>query len=629
MKVHVYSAPELHATFKSLLEQKWVGYYNGWEFELTERLKDAIDGGGYSPRKIGELLTSREKTVVLLDGNLNNLARFGSGKDGELFILSIRGYKSNLDLLKMAVKAVEIFALNNIACTDSDCLFYSSFLSKSYYICEKCQLSIIKQKKIDNIIRLLSIGSLDRNHIQFETCCYTHIGHTIKQFGISSSLAEVQVRSTNLIIDSIALPGSSIRDWLQKASINISTEKKNIKDRYKSSGPIRGKSSPYIIASRRWNSWTPNQPLKDESRVLHFKTGGGYFLSDGKTNIAVDPGYGYLDMIFQHGLTVMDIDCIIITHDHPDHLAELQNILGLRYSYANKCAPLQIYCNPSSYFIMSGFCLYYNKLLKDGQANILFPDTKHYIGDISLETISMFHNEIYDYLKYKKSIVNKFVKGKSKALGLKFTFKDASQSEMTFVIPGDTSFPKSNKDVKRLLEFYADPDVAAVHLGSLEENWNNISVPASSIEYGEMGHLGINGVIHFLHLVKPKLAIITEFGEELDANSMRFSVLELINQAVSALDIKVLPSDLNLLVAFMNGLPFCRCECSDFVPFQYIKYKEVGSNTKYCFEAGCQSGLCHVKSSDLFTLPTIQVNSKSYKSMKQKHIFMKKVCRDG
>jgi len=625
MKIYVNTTSELHKIFKSLLEHKWVGYYNGWEYQSVDILSDAIEGGGgYSPKKIGELLPPREKKVVLLDGNLDNLARFGRSDDNSLFILSIKGYRANFDLLKMAVKAVEIFALDSVSCKNSDCMFFSSFLSKSDRICEECQLELVKQKRIESIIRLSAIGGLERQRIPFINFCDYHIGNAIKQLGISFSIPEVQFGATNLIIDSIALPGSSVRDWLRKASTIISTEKANIKNRYQSTGPTRGGAPPFLIASRRWNSWTPNQPLKEESRVLHYKTGGGYFFSDGKTNIAIDPGYGYLDMLFQHGLTVMDIDCIIITHDHPDHLAELQNILGLRYNYSDKCEPLKIYCNPSSYFIMSGFNLYYCKLLKDGRANVLFPDAVFPVGDIDVETTAMFHKEIYDHLGHKKSIVNRYVKGTSKALGLKFTFKDSTQNKMTFVIPGDTSFPKRSKDIERLIKFYGEPDVAAVHVGSLEENWTDTSSPASSIEYGENSHLGINGVIRFLHFIKPKLAIVTEFGEELDANLMRFSVVELINQAVSAINVKVLPSDVNLFIGFLNGESLCKCQCSDFVPSQYINYKADGSDTNYSFEAGCQSGLCHVLKSELFVENHASTRKLSYKFIKSKHTSRKK-----
>ena len=609
-----------------MLDLNWVGRYKGWEYYGIEKLSEAVEGtSGLNPRKIGTMLADGERRIVLVDGNLINFARFGKSDDGLTFVYSIKGHEKKFDLIKTAVKAVEIFSLGDHACKDENCLFTSGLLSSMIGLCEACQIELLQENRLVTIVRLLAISSLERQRLSFFLYHNLHVGNAVKDLGIASHLPAVQVALTNAMIDSVALPGSPVRNWLAKAAGTISKQKMTIKARYKSTGPQRGASPPILIASRRWNSWTPNQPVKEESRVLNYKTGGGYFFSDGKTNIAIDPGYGYLDMLFKHGLTVMDLDAIIITHDHPDHLAEAQNILGLRYNYSKQCGELEFYCNPSSYYILSGFTLYYGELLKGGQAIPLFPDSRIKIGDVIVDTVGMFHHEIYDYLdKKKKKKINGSVRGRSKALGLKFTFKDQDMRELTFVVPGDTSFPKDAENCKKLLTFYGSPDVAAIHLGSLEEKWSNISVNASEIEYGENKHLGINGVIHFLHLLKPKLAVITEFGEELDANAMRFSIVELINQTLVGVDVKILPSDVNLFIAFYEGTPHCKCECSDFVPYQYIEYKSDDPNIKYDFLPGCQSGLCHVPKGDI--LQYFRRNEKtSYKAIRSRHIERKRL----
>ncbi|MEA2370718.1 MAG: hypothetical protein QOH12_1112 [Solirubrobacteraceae bacterium] len=61
--------------------------------------------------------------------------------------------------------------------------------------------------------------------------------------------------------------------------------------------------------------------------------GGGYLIrllgTTRQYNILVDPGEGVVANLYRVGFAITDIDMIIITHDHPDHLAGLDPILAL------------------------------------------------------------------------------------------------------------------------------------------------------------------------------------------------------------------------------------------------------------------------------------------------------------
>ncbi len=597
MKVNIFATHNLHEEFKGLLAYGWLGEYDGITYDSHSSISKCIVMGAYSPSKIFDIFEDTPKRVVLVEGNLSNWVPFRKSTDGSITVFSIeKGYQPD-DLMRL-IKAIEILYLGESRCSTSSCLFSSSFLSTFTDICEECQSELVSAGMINNVVRILAITCLQKREISFSKYSLKHIGNAVRDLGISSRHPSITVGATDLVIDAMACPGSSVREWLSKTSIQIQDEKAAIKDRYASTLPKTSITSPVFLASRRWNSWTPNQPIHESSRALHFKTGGGYFLCDGKTSIAIDPGYGYLDMLFEHGITVMDIDSVVITHDHPDHLAELQNILGLRYNYRKDCTQLSLYLNPSSYFLLNNFAKYYNQILQDGKAVPLFPDTEIKIGSILLSSIGMYHDEIYDFLgDLKKEVIEEV--GPSKALGLKLVFEDQGNNKLTCAIPGDTSFPKTPEECKRLLAFYGRPDIAAIHLGSLEDDWTNLTNSASRIEYGENKHLGINGVIHFLRLLEPKVAVLTEFGEELDAKLVRFSIVELVKQALTATPTKILPSDLNLFLAFYNGETFCKCECTDFVPAKYIDYRYRENRITYEFSAGCESGLHHTLESEL------------------------------
>ena len=100
--------------------------------------------------------------------------------------------------------------------------------------------------------------------------------------------------------------------------------------------PVREESkkekSPSVnyVGLRRWNSYTPE---------LSFSVGGGHFvfLSEGEKNnkgkvgigIAVDPGFDFIRNFFRQGFTLTDIDVILLTHGHPDHIRDFPAVVEL------------------------------------------------------------------------------------------------------------------------------------------------------------------------------------------------------------------------------------------------------------------------------------------------------------
>jgi hypothetical protein len=85
-----------------------------------------------------------------------------------------------------------------------------------------------------------------------------------------------------------------------------------------------------LVALRRWNSFSPNLGSRASLTV-----GGGYLvrLYDSSANrylsVAVDPGYNFLENLFNEGFTVPDIDLVVVTHAHPDHTENLTNLFTL------------------------------------------------------------------------------------------------------------------------------------------------------------------------------------------------------------------------------------------------------------------------------------------------------------
>ncbi|MFH1740204.1 MAG: MBL fold metallo-hydrolase [bacterium] len=85
-----------------------------------------------------------------------------------------------------------------------------------------------------------------------------------------------------------------------------------------------------FISLRRWNSFSPNLASRATTTV-----GGGYLIRVWNEKlgeyigIAIDPGYNYLENLFDEGFTLSDLHVIVVTHAHPDHVENLSNILTL------------------------------------------------------------------------------------------------------------------------------------------------------------------------------------------------------------------------------------------------------------------------------------------------------------
>lgn len=91
-----------------------------------------------------------------------------------------------------------------------------------------------------------------------------------------------------------------------------------------------------FICLRRYSSFFPFLPRPTSFQVL----GGGYFLrlynqsiyADNKgypLGVVIDPGPNFIENLYQVGYSLADIDIIIVTHDHTDHISSLDPLLSL------------------------------------------------------------------------------------------------------------------------------------------------------------------------------------------------------------------------------------------------------------------------------------------------------------
>lgn len=313
-----------------------------------------------------------------------------------------------------------------------------------------------------------------------------------------------------------------------------------------------GKDSPYsvnYVGLRRWNSYTPE---------LSFSVGGGHFVflsknkstnkNKGKVDIgiAVDPGFDFIRNFFRQGFTLTDIDIVLLTHGHPDHIRDFPAIVELllenrkRGNEAGKMIysimSLGCYERLDDYIARDPFkLLFYDTIIVDidkddqegGKINFSHKEEDDEKENKPVKLIPPNANptgnqQINLCVEYFKSFHNDH--SESDSYGYILTFKDtADKKKVSFGFTGDSKwFPK-------YAEKFKECDMICSHIGSIAETTSDkLLTTYDSIGKAERlirtkNHPYLFGEILFLQDWKEAfkdnnrkaLVLISEFGEEM------------------------------------------------------------------------------------------------------------------
>ena len=93
------------------------------------------------------------------------------------------------------------------------------------------------------------------------------------------------------------------------------------------------KNGFYFVGLQRWNSASP---------AKGYSVGGGYLLYHLDENqqvdlgIAIDPGFDFVRNLFHMGFSLDDIDIVLISHAHLDHIRDFESIIMLLFELKKK-----------------------------------------------------------------------------------------------------------------------------------------------------------------------------------------------------------------------------------------------------------------------------------------------------
>jgi tetratricopeptide (TPR) repeat protein len=318
----------------------------------------------------------------------------------------------------------------------------------------------------------------------------------------------------------------------------------------------------FLCILRKWNSYTPILPSEKGDNK-----GGGYFLHHQGKGIVIDPGFNFIENFYKEGFKIADIDAVLITHSHNDHTVDLESILTLIHEHNEVIKDdktnhaeeklninpkkIDLFMNLGTFKKYSGWINLKDCKKNSGEINsvtILMPNTTYSLPkdyhDIKIFTIKAKHDEILS---------------DQYAIGFILSIRGVKVG-----FTGDTGWDYDQPEMMVKPFIHHETKLMVAHLGSIkskefeyvkaicEEDRNNCF---------QNNHLGLLGITTFLDKTRPKLTVISEFGEEL--RNKRKEIAEGIG---TALDLKCLPGDIGLYIKLKDLSVYC------FIEKNFINY---------------------------------------------------------
>jgi hypothetical protein len=393
----------------------------------------------------------------------------------------------------------------------------------------------------------------------------------------------------------------------------------------------------HFLGLQRWNSISPAEGSS---------LGGGYLLyrtrPDGVVDlgIAIDPGFDFIRNLFHCGFSLADIDIILLSHGHLDHIRDFESMVGLlreldrrtgQSRQINVILTLGTYRRLHHVFTNQILRRYVEPLVIDIEKDI---DRKYFenLGEDSSKSTRFLFFPSSDQGNGEKHIwrtklpngpqrpkPNDLVIWPTRAYHDDYTqwsdsfgFKiqlPIGDERLLFGYTGDTKWvgdplypsKQANYYPQGVAKQYSDCDVLLIHLGSLIDHRNGQRFSSDSHQekkklrekcvdlVRDMNHPYLPGLIGFLNSIwesdrpKPGLLLLGEFGEEL-RGQIRTDLVQRLREVYGR---EILPVDIGLDVACKPGngngekaskFEFWCVQCCKYHPIHRVSYQHFGQD---------------------------------------------------
>lgn len=397
----------------------------------------------------------------------------------------------------------------------------------------------------------------------------------------------------------------------------------------KSSIQVPANKALHFLGLQRWNSTSPAQ-----GRSL----GGGYLIYHTDIRgmvdlgIAIDPGFDFVRNLFHVGFSLADIDIVLLSHAHLDHIRDYESMITLCLELYNRDLKNKIKYKLHTIMTLGVYRRLEHIIESPGLRDFIEP----YIIDIDKEILEnyLIDNEYFFKLNPSNKSVDKKILGikeknrvesllryapaeeglylmiqptnayhndyseYSDSFGfiIKIIENDniisSNQHPLTYSIgyTGDTRWDEN------VIMQYKQCDSIITHLGSLidrkkesRKKFNYYSSPETCFNFlKDKNHPYLVGMLHFLTELKAKyekkggkpLVLMSEFGEEMRGR-IRLDFIKRLKDAYGN-DFDILPVDVGLDVLLNdndgdNLGPQVLCvQCNDFIKLSQTNFETYG-----------------------------------------------------
>ncbi len=336
-------------------------------------------------------------------------------------------------------------------------------------------------------------------------------------------------------------PSANLKEIYQKKS---KFERVNLKD--------------YILILKGMSSSTPS--ILNSVFDTDEYDGGGIYINYQGIGIVIDPGYHFVRNLHHYGLNVLDINLVIITHEHIDHNNDMRLIDDLNATVSNGHRIVwlmdEVSYNVANIYQKSetGFSEKNNLLIK------IYPQNEFKLScyDGKLEEIDNLIKFVFFKTEHIFSCDKKL---KKHTFGCRFTFLEDNRC---LVYTSDTRyFPEISKELK-----YADIVIANIS-GVYEDDY--MLVKPKERHLGYYGCFSILKDCYLEYEHAPKLFMISEFWN--GQNDIRYDVAKQMQENIINIGIKetrIVPAEKGMYVQISDA--YLRCnQCGKFCEKYLIK----------------------------------------------------------
>lgn len=311
-------------------------------------------------------------------------------------------------------------------------------------------------------------------------------------------------------------------------------------------------------------------------------SGGGFYLRYNGLGIAIDPGYYFVHNLHHYGYSILDIDIVIITHEHIDHNNDVRLLDDL---FAN----VKRSDDEKIIWILDDVTYQVAKIYQENgtgfnsNKNVLckvIPEDHKYSAtssEMEVDTMLRNHKISIDFFPTYHIEDKKKKEFRTHTFGCSF-ISDLDMKKVSYT--SDTSY------YPELVDYISKSDVLIANIsGIYEDDFMLVKAKKRHLGYHGCYHLLRNEYIKYGQI--PKLVLLSEFWN--GKHDIRYDVAKQLKyqiQETSAEKVNIVPAELGMIVNPKTQSMKC-CACGKMVK-NYIILRPIEFNGKIqCFCDEC------------------------------------------